>query len=80
MDVNSEKTWIFQRKVEEKIKRIGKGKYGRVIKMARKPEYDEYIKTAKITALGIILVGALGFLVYWLWTNVPPFLKDILGS
>lgn len=79
MDINSEKTWSFQRKIEEKIKRIGKGKYGRVIKMARKPDYDEYVKTTKITALGIILIGALGFVIYWLWTNLPPFFRDLFG-
>lgn len=79
MDLNSEKAWGIQRKIEERIKRIGKGKYGRVVKMARKPDYDEYVKTTKITALGIIVVGALGFVIYWLWVNVPPILKDLFG-
>ena len=31
-------TWKLQRKVEERTKRIGRGKYGRVLKMARKPD------------------------------------------
>lgn len=79
MDINSEKAWNIQRKIEEKIKRIGKGKYGRVIKMARKPDYDEYIKTSKITGIGIMLIGGLGFLIYWLWNNVPSFFKDLFG-
>jgi len=32
-----EKTWETQRRFEERAKRLGKGRYGRVLKMARKP-------------------------------------------
>ncbi len=32
-----ERTWEIQEKIEEKTRYIGKGKYGRVLKMARKP-------------------------------------------
>ena len=32
----------LQANLEAKQKRIGKGKYGRVLKMARKPTHDEY--------------------------------------
>jgi len=46
---------------------MGKGKYGRVLKMARKPETDEYIKVLQITSLGLILMGGLGFLIYLIW-------------
>ncbi|HEX9907800.1 MAG TPA: protein translocase SEC61 complex subunit gamma [Thermoplasmata archaeon] len=62
-----ERSWDLQRKVEERVKHIGKGKYGRVIKMARKPTRDEYVKITQIVSLGLILIGGLGFLIYWIF-------------
>lgn len=35
----------------------------RVLRIARKPEKDEYLQVAKITGLGIALIGFIGFLV-----------------
>ena len=72
MDV-VEKSWEVQKDIEERVQRIGKGKYGRVIKMARKPSTDEYIKVAQITGLGLLLVGGVGFLIYWLMTYLPTY-------
>jgi protein transport protein SEC61 subunit gamma-like protein len=54
-----EKSWEVQKDVEERVGRIGKGKYGRVIKMARRPTRDEYIKTITITGIGLTLIGGL---------------------
>ena len=66
-----DKSWEVQKDVEERVKRIGKGKYGRVIKMARKPTNDEYIKTIMVTGAGMALIGGLGFLIYLIWTTIP---------
>lgn len=38
--------------------------YLRVIKIATKPGRDEYETTIKITGLGIIIIGLVGFLFY----------------
>ncbi|HDP96122.1 MAG TPA: protein translocase SEC61 complex subunit gamma [Euryarchaeota archaeon] len=62
-----DKAWKVQKKVEDRVKHIGKGRYGRVLKMARKPTPDEYLKTNQIVALGIFLIGGLGFLIYWIF-------------
>lgn len=35
----------------------------RVLKVARKPDADEYFEFAKITALGILVIGLVGFVV-----------------
>ena len=64
-----EKSWEVQDEIEERVKRIGKGKYGRVIKMARRPTNDEYIKTMTVTGLGMALIGGLGFLIYLIWSS-----------
>ena len=73
-----EKSWEAQRKVEARAKHIGKGRYGRVLKMARKPDSDEYSKTIQITGLGIVLIGGMGFLIWYLWVNVPKFISGLM--
>lgn len=59
-----------QKKVERRFSGVGKGKYARIIKMAKKPNSQEYVKVLAITGVGIILLGALGFLIYYLMTIV----------
>ena len=36
----------------------------RVLKVARNPDKDEYIDFAKVTTLGIIIIGLIGFVIY----------------
>ncbi len=74
-----DKAWTVQHKIEERQQRIGKGKYGRVLKMARKPTNEEYEKTAKIVGLGIVLIGALGFVIYIIRELVAPWILKALG-
>lgn len=59
-----EKSWEAQKNIEERVKRLGNGRYMRVLKMARKPTTDEYIKTVEITGIGLIIVGLIGYLIY----------------
>ena len=35
----------------------------RVLKVARKPDASEYIEFAKITALGVLIIGVIGFVI-----------------
>lgn len=74
-----EKAWELQRNLEARQKRIGKGKYGRVLKMSRKPTDEEFAKTSKITGIGILVVGAIGFLIFLLATQVAPWIGEMLG-
>lgn len=64
-----EKSWEVQKDIEGRVGKIGKGKYGRVIKMSRKPTTDEYVKTITITGIGLMLIGGLGFLIYLIWST-----------
>jgi protein transport protein SEC61 subunit gamma-like protein len=73
------KAWELQHNLEARQKRIGKGKYGRVLKMARNPTNEEYEKTSKITGAGILIIGGLGFLIYLIATQVAPWIGDLLG-
>jgi protein transport protein SEC61 subunit gamma-like protein len=62
-----DKSWNLQRRIEERTKHVGKGKYGRVLKMARKPTSEEYLRISQIVAIGLLPMGALGFLIYWIF-------------
>jgi protein transport protein SEC61 subunit gamma-like protein len=73
------RSWDLQEKIEERTKYIGRGKYGRVLKMARKPSNEEYTKTLQITGLGIVLLGGLGFIIFLIWTTAPGFFADLFG-
>lgn len=39
-------------------------KYLRVLKLARTPTRDEFIKIATVAAAGVLLVGLIGFLIF----------------
>lgn len=69
-----DKSWEIQKGIEERVKMLGKGRYGRVLKMARKPTADEYKKTVMIVGLGLTLIGGLGFAIYLLVTRLPGWL------
>lgn len=69
-----DKSWDVQRKIEERAKRIGKGKYGRILRMARRPTTDEYVRVLQITGLGMILIGGVGFLIYLIMVELPKIL------
>jgi len=63
----------FQDTFESKTKNLGKGKYGRILKMAHTPTREEYKKTCYIAALGLIIVGAVGFAIMWIMTYLPNY-------
>ena len=45
--------------------------YMRVLRLARKPNREEFNMIAKISMAGIGIIGALGFVIYALLTELP---------
>ena len=74
-----DRSWDVQRRIEERAKRLGKGKYGRVLKMARKPTSDEYSRVVLTTGLGIAAIGALGFVIYLVMRYGPDVVRGLFG-
>lgn len=70
-----DKSWDTQYRVENRLKRIGHGRYGRVLKMARKPEPEEFQKASQITGLGILVLGLIGFLIFLLMAWIMGLLN-----
>jgi len=42
-------------------------RYRRVLQVARKPSKDEYLGASKICALGIVVIGVIGFAIFLLF-------------
>jgi len=61
----------FSRKaIERKL-----GEYRRILTLTRRPTREEFSTIAKVAALGIILIGAVGFLIYLAMVQVPASLS-----
>jgi protein transport protein SEC61 subunit gamma-like protein len=65
------KAWDAQERLEGRMANIGRGKYGRVLRMARKPTPEEFRKAATVAAIGIAVLGFMGFVIYYAMTFIP---------
>jgi len=63
----------IQNDIESKFRGIGKGRYGRIFGMARRPDKNEYKRIVTITGIGIIILGAVGFFIMWLMKYLPGY-------
>jgi protein transport protein SEC61 subunit gamma and related proteins len=57
-----------------RLRTIGHGKYGRILRMARKPSTDEYVKVLEVTFLGAVIIGSTGFVLYIFFSQVGPWI------
>ncbi|MAG52953.1 MAG: protein translocase SEC61 complex subunit gamma [Nanoarchaeota archaeon] len=44
----------------------------RVFKITKKPTMAEFKVIVKVTGIGIVIIGILGFLIHIMWTIVKP--------
>jgi len=66
-----------QDQFDGRLRNVGHGKYGRILRMARRPTSEEYVKVLEVTWLGAVLIGFTGFAIYiffsqagpWIWAN-----------
>jgi protein transport protein SEC61 subunit gamma-like protein len=68
----------LQDKLDNRFKTVGHGKYGRILRMARKPDVEEYVRTLEVAGIGAILIGAIGFAIYIFFTQVGPWFWGVL--
>jgi protein transport protein SEC61 subunit gamma-like protein len=45
--------------------------YRRVLQIAKKPSKEDFLDTARICAIGIAVIGVMGFLLYLISVSVP---------
>lgn len=68
MDIK-EKALSLKNGIENRLK-----EYKRVIKIAEKPDREEFEMSAKVTGLGILIIGTIGFLFYLAANLLPHYI------
>jgi protein transport protein SEC61 subunit gamma-like protein len=63
-----------QENFDGRLRNFGHGKYGRILRMARKPTVEDYVKVLEVTWLGAALIGTVGFLMYIFFQDWGPLL------
>lgn len=48
--------------------------YHRVIKLTKKPSKEEFLMIAKVTSVGILIIGLVGFIIFVFLTIVPRWI------
>lgn len=69
-----------QDQFDGRLRQVGHGRYGRILRMARKPEVDEYVRVLEITAIGAVIIGTVGFLLYIFFSQAGPWLWGQLAA
>ena len=66
--------------IESQFRRISRGSWARIIRMARKPSPQEFKQTSIICGIGLFVLGAIGFGLLVLMDNFFPWLiHDVIG-
>jgi protein transport protein SEC61 subunit gamma-like protein len=63
-----------QETFDGRLRNFGHGKYGRILRMARKPSVEDYVKVLSVTALGAVIIGTTGFVLYIFFQVWGPYL------
>ena len=66
--------------IEAQFRKISRGSWARIIRMARKPTPQEIKQTSIICGIGLCVLGAIGFILLVLMDNFLPWLiHDVFG-
>ena len=66
--------------IESQFRRISRGSWARIIRMARKPSAQEFKQTSIICGIGLFVLGAIGFILLVIMDNFIPWLiHDVFG-
>ncbi len=45
--------------------------YSRILRLTRKPTREEFLTIAKVAGAGILIIGVMGFIIYFFLTEIP---------
>ena len=68
----------WQDSIESNARKIGKGSWARILRMARKPSKKELKQTIYVCGIGMIVLGFIGFVVLVIMDNFLPWVFDSL--
>lgn len=73
-----ERSTAFQQRVDTWISNRRRGRYMRVLRLAVRPEPDEYINTVKLAFAGLLVLGVTGFLMQMFVEGISSFFGGLL--
>ena len=66
--------------IEAQFRKISRGSWARIIRMARKPTPQEFRQTSSVCGIGLFVLGAIGFILLVVMDNFIPWLiHDVFG-
>ena len=66
--------------IEAQFRRISRGSWARILRMARKPTPQEFKQTSIICGIGLFVLGFIGFVILVLRDNfIPWIIHDVFG-
>ena len=66
--------------IEAQFRKISRGSWARIIRMARKPTPQEFRQTSIGCGIGLFVLGAIGFILLVVMDNFIPWLiHDVFG-
>ncbi|MGY8755459.1 MAG: protein translocase SEC61 complex subunit gamma [Candidatus Poseidoniales archaeon] len=60
--------------IEAQFRKISRGSWARILRMARKPTPQEFKQTSIICGIGLFILGFVGFVILILMDNTIPWL------
>ena len=66
--------------IEAQFRKISRGSWARIIRMARKPTPQEFKQTSIICGIGLFVLGFIGFVMLILMDSfIPWIIHDVFG-
>ena len=66
--------------IDAQFRKISRGSWARILRMARKPTPQEFKQTSIICGIGLFVLGFIGFVILILMDNFIPWLiHDVFG-
>ena len=66
--------------IEAQFRKISRGSWARILRMARKPTPQEFKQTSIICGIGLFVLGFIGFVILLIMDDFIPWLvNDVFG-
>jgi protein transport protein SEC61 subunit gamma-like protein len=74
-----DKVQATQDRLEASFRRLGRGSWARILRMARKPTKQEFKQTNIICGIGLFILGFIGFVILVIMDNAIPGFFNWMG-
>ena len=66
--------------IEAQFRKVSRGSWARILRMARKPTPQEFKQTTIICGIGLFILGLIGFIILLVMDDfIPWIIQDVFG-